>query len=351
MIENRQTLIILTPGFPVNEQDSTCLPSQQLFIRAINKIFPRINLVILSFEYPFSKSEYLWNHNRVIPFGGKNKRGLFRFRMWINVWRKLKKIYKQEEIVGILSFWCTETAFIGKSFAKKFNLKHYCWILGQDARKGNKMIKLIRPKSSELIAMSDFLANEFFSNYKIHPLHIIPNGIEPDLFLQNNCGRDVDIAGAGSLIPLKRYDVFIGAFNQIAKAIPSAKGMLCGKGTEEEHLIALTSKFNLQDNITLTGEVPHDEVLKIMQRSKVFLHTSSYEGFSGVCLEALYAGAQVISFCNPVNQKIDHWHIVSTSDEMVDKAIELLSSSTTSYTPVLAFDMNSSAKEIMHLFF
>ena len=55
-----------------------------------------------------------------------------------------------------------------------------------------------------------------------------------------------------------------------------------------------------------------------MQRTKIFLHTSSYEGFSGACLEALYAGAHVISFCEPMKQKIDHWHIVKDEKEMLD---------------------------------
>jgi glycosyltransferase involved in cell wall biosynthesis len=350
LINDRKTLIILSPGFPANEEDSTCLPAQQSFVRSLNKIFPDLKIIILAFEYPFVRSAYSWHNNSVISFAGKNRRKLFRLMIWRKIWQELKKINKQENIIGLLSFWCTETALVGKLFAKKFKLKHYCWVLGQDARKGNKMIRFTKPRSEELIAMSDSLASEFFTNYKIHPKYIIPNGIDPTLFQQNNSEKDIDVSAAGSLITLKRYDIFINVINQVNKNIPSLKAILIGKGEEEKKLISLIEKSDLQNNITLTGEIPHEEVLKIMQRSKIFLHTSSYEGFSGACLEALYAGAHVISFCEPMKQKIDHWHIVKDEKEMFDKTIELLNNPSTDFTPVLPFTMDNTAKEMMSLF-
>ncbi len=349
MIEKRKTLIILSPGFPANEEDTTCLPAQQSFVRSLNKFFPEIKITILSFQYPYSKSTYTWNNNEVISFGGRNRKKLYRLQIWRRVWLKLKSINEQKNIIGILSFWCTETALIGKSFAKKNKLKHFCWISGQDARKGNRMIRLINPQPQELIAMSDSLATEFFDNYKIFPLHIIPNGIDPNLFSSNKSEKDIEISGAGSLIHLKRYDVFITVVKKITEKFPSLKAVLCGKGAEEKKLRLLIQKFDLENNITLTGEIAHNDVLKIMQRSKIFLHTSSYEGFSSACLEALYAGAHVISFCNPVNQKIDHWHIVKTEEEMFTKAIELLNSNSTEFTPVLPFTMENTAKKIISL--
>ena len=349
MIEQRKTLIILSPGFPANEEDSSCLPAQQSFVHSLNKIFPEIKIIIFAFQYPYIKSNYTWNNNEVISLGGKNRKKLFRLQMWRKVWLKLKSLNENENIIGLLSFWCTETALIRKSFAKKNKLKHFCWISGQDARTGNRMIRLINPQPQELIAMSDSLATEFFNNYKIFPLHIIPNAIDPDLFSSNKNEKDIEISGAGSLIHLKRYDIFISIVKKITEKFPSAKAVLCGKGAEEKKLKLLIEKLNLENNITLTGEIPHNDVLKIMQRSKIFLHTSSYEGFSGACLEALYAGAQVISFCNPVNQKIDHWHIVKTEKEMIEKTIELLQNSSTEFTPVLPFTMENTAKKIMSL--
>jgi glycosyltransferase involved in cell wall biosynthesis len=350
MIEGRKTLIILTPGFPANEEDTTCLPAQQSFVRSLNKLFPEVQIIILSFEYPFFKSEYLWYNNKTIAFGGRNKKHIFRFLLWRKVWKKLKIINQQENIIGLLSFWCTETALIGKFFARKNKRKHFCWLLGQDARKGNKHVRRVNPTGEELIALSDFIANEFYKNYRIFPLHVIPIGIDPSQFPTKAHQRDIDILGVGSLIGLKQYDIFIKIILQLKRIFPNIRAAICGKGGEQTTLKSLIISSKLEENVSLLGEKPHHEVLALMQRSKIFLHPSAYEGFGVVCLEALFAGAQVISFCNPANQKIDHWHIVKTEVEMIGKSVELLNSSSTDFTSVLPFPMDNTTKEIMKLF-
>jgi hypothetical protein len=64
----------------------------------------------------------------------------------------------------------------------------------------------------------------------------------------------------------------------------------------------------------------------------------------------LYAGAHVISFTKPMHQQIPHWHIVSTKEEMIARALELLRDHHAVYSSVLPFDMNDSAKQFMKLF-
>jgi glycosyltransferase involved in cell wall biosynthesis len=350
MINYQNTLVILTPGFPENTDDSTCLPAQQSFILSLNKVSPKLNVLILTFQYPHLRSTYDWYGNQVVSFGGMNKTKIYRLLIWLNVWKQLKKINKQENIFGLLSLWCTETAFVGKLFARKNKLRHFCWVLGQDARKGNKMVKLINPNPKELIGMSDFLVKEFFRNHGILPFYMIPNGINPDLFYECNVCKDIEITGVGSLIELKRYDIFIAIIKKVTEIFPSLSAILCGNGNQKNKLELQIQNLNLQQNLKLIGEISHHEVLKIMARTKIFLHTSSYEGFSGACLEALYGGAHVISFCFPVKCNIDHWHVVSTPEEMIAKTIELLKDSNTDYRQILPFKMEDSAKAIIDLF-
>jgi SAM-dependent methyltransferase len=87
-----------------------------------------------------------------------------------------------------------------------------------------------------------------------------------------------------------------------------------------------------------------------MQRTKILLHTSGYEGFGVVCLEALYAGAHVISFCRPMEQDIPHWHIADSPEEMMQMAEEILRDPATSYTPVLPYTMKDTVRSVMELF-
>jgi glycosyltransferase involved in cell wall biosynthesis len=350
MKNSKKALVILSPGFPTNEKDSTCLPAQQAFIQSLNTLFPHTKIIILAFQYPFTGSQYTWHGNTVIPLDGRNRNKPYRWLVWFKARRQLEKIYKNEEVIGVLSFWLDECAMAGHRFSNRKKLPHFIWILGQDAKPGNPFVNKISPKSDSLIAMSDFLARIFYDNYGIRPGHVITNGIDPSRYQPNQKTRDIDIIGVGSLIPLKRYDLFIEIIKSLQLSLPGIKVLICGKGDEQENLEKLIQENRLDYMIQLTGEKTHDEILELMQRSKLMLHTSSYEGFSGACLEALYAGTHVISFFSPQDGWIRHWHIVNHSQAMTDTALALLHSDTLDHSPVLPYDMKDTATAVMKLF-
>lgn len=350
MHTENKTLVILTPGFAQSEADINCLPLQQGVIKALQQNFPALNIVILAFQYPYFKKEYSWFNNTVISFNGKNKGGFARLLLRRKVYRALTELNNNNTICGILSFWCGECALTGKRFAEKHSLKHYCWLLGQDAREGNKYVKYIKWKGHELIALSDFIQQEFKNNYGVQPQHIIPAGIDPKQFSTIIKEKDIDIVAVGSLIPLKQYDMLVNCIVAIKKQLPGIKAMLIGDGPEKNKLQQLIAVNGLQNNITLAGEVPHNEVLQCMQRAKIFLHPSSYEGFGVVCAEALYAGCNVISFCKPMQQNIEHWHIVTTAKEMAEKTLRMLQDLEIPNNSVTFFTVDDIVKKMMQLF-
>src|SRR5260221_1135512 len=274
-MSRNETLVILTPGFPKDEADSTCLPMQQSLVKSLKEIYPKLNIIILSFQYPYHKKNYNWFGITVIPFGGRNKGGLSRLLLRKKINATLEGINRVNKITGVLSFWYNECALVGKRFAGKHGIKHFCWILGQDARKENKYPKRIRPKADELIALSDFIQDEVVKNHGIRPHHVVPPGINPKQFTSSTKEKDIDILAAGSLIRLKQYDIFIEVVAKIKKQLPGIKAMLIGNGPEKEKLQKLIARLELQSTIALTGELPHSEVLQWMQRTKLFLHPSS----------------------------------------------------------------------------
>lgn len=351
MKKDPHLLVILTPGFPEDEQDTSCLPFLQSLIRTINKDFPLLQIIVVSFQYPYMSSGYLWNGNTIFSFGGRNKGKLSRRFLWFRVWRKLKKIKDESNVIGLFSLWLGECALLGHRFGKKFGIKHFCWILGQDAKGNNKYVQKIKPQSEELIAISDFVADEFFKNYLIRPLHIIPNGIDKELFQQASFERTIDVLGAGSLIPLKQYDLFINCIEELRKSIPNIYTLIAGKGPEEFLLRKSIIERKLQNSLVLNGELAHADLLKLMKQAKVFLHPSSYEGFSMACLEALYAGCHVISFCKPMNIDLKNWHIVKTEKEMVKKTCEIFSQPDLEYKSVMPYSINETAKSVMKLYY
>jgi len=346
-----KTIVLLLPAFPANESETHWVPTQQLLVRVWKKQYPHIKLVVLSFYYPVGDTEYNWHGVEVMSFNGAKQRKLRRVFFWNRIWKQLNRIRKENNLVGIFSCWCGECALIGHYFGRRYRIAHYCWLCGQDARKTNPMVKWIRPHSEELVAMSDFLVTEFYTNHGIRPQHMIPNAIDPSAFPQELPRvRDIDILGAGSLSALKRYGLFAEVVQALQQAIPSLRAMLCGDGEDRQKIQAFIRQEKLEDNFLLAGEKPHREVLSAMQRTKIFLHTSSYEGFGVACLEALYAGAHVISFSKPIDKDIPHWHIVHSKEEMIAKARTLLMDATTPYTPIQLYTMNDTVQSVMALF-
>ncbi|HEY4323698.1 MAG TPA: glycosyltransferase [Mucilaginibacter sp.] len=345
-----ETLVILTPGFPANEADTTCMPPQQLFVKALKETCPGLRIIVISFHYPFKTDEYYWHDIKVFALGGKDNGRLRRLLTWIKAWILLKKLNKNYRVIGLLSFWFGECALVGSYFARRNNLSHYCWVLGQDAKRGNKYFKWIKPQADSLIALSDFIYREVRRNYRKTIPNIIPIGIDTSLFRTGPLKRDIDILGAGSLIPLKQYNLFIETVGFIKTSFPLVNAVICGKGPELDQLKALVTLHGLTNNLTFAGELPHQEVLALMQRSKVFLHTSNYEGYGSVLSEALYAGAHVVSFCKPMNKDYRHHQVVKNKDEMNAEVIKILKNKHTDHDPVLTCTIEQVAKNMISLF-
>jgi len=345
-----QTFVILTPGFPGSEADTTCLPMQQSLVRTIQALYPKLKIVVLSFQYPYHCKPNHWFGLQVIPFNGKNKGGPARLLMRRKINAALRYEIKENEVMGLLSFWYGECALVGKRMADKQRIKHFCWLLGQDARAGNKYPGRIAAGADELIALSEFIRDEFEKNYGVRPAHLITPGVQAEQYSSKVAGKDIDIVAAGSLIPLKQYEVLIDVVAELKKERPEIKAVLIGDGVEKELLKERIAQFGLENNITVTGELPHAGVLQWMRRGNLFLHPSSYEGFGVVCLEALLSGCQVIGFCQPMKQVIEQWHIVKDKNEMKEKAFELLKDPHTAYELQVPFTLQGTAMKMMELF-
>jgi glycosyltransferase involved in cell wall biosynthesis len=347
---SNKTLIILIPGFPANEDDSTCLPFPQAFVRNLKFLNPFLNIKVMAFQYPFFKSVYEWHGVEVRSFNGRNRGGIQRLILWANIRRHLKKIFAEEEVLGILSFWMGEAALIAKYASEKYGVRSFTWLMGQDAKKSNRYVLFTRLRQRSLIALSDFLADEYYKNYKIKPAHTIPPGVDVSSFPVQIKERAVDILGVGSLITLKQFEQLIILVARLAVSRPEIRAVICGEGPERGRLEQIIHDFHLGDQIKLCGELDHASILSLMQESKILVHPSSYEGFSTVCAEALYAGARVVSYCQPMHFNFKHHYIVKSPEEMQIKVMELLDGKTVHYDRVLTYAIEETCNKILSLY-
>lgn len=349
-MNDRASLIILSPGFPASEADSNCLPMQQRFVRKLKELKPALRIVVIAFQYPYVKSKYQWHGIEVLSFDGRNRGGLKKLLLRKKVSETMKAIQITTPMLGLLSFWYGECAFVAEVFAKKFGLKHYCWLLGQDAREANKYPSKINIPPDRIVALSESLQEEFLLNHGSEPVQVIPPGVEHPNVKSPRPARTIDILGAGSLIPLKRFDRLIEIVKVLKIKGPDIKAVIAGDGPERSTLQKLIRETSLEKNVELAGEIPHDELQLLMRQSKIFIHPSGYEGFSGVCQEAIAGGAHVISFCEPMKKQIKQWHIVKDEQAMIGTASTLLHDQQLAFLPQAPYLIDDTAKSFLDLF-
>jgi len=343
------TVIIVTPGFPKDEYDTTCLPFVQQFARALKYNFPDHQFIFISLQYPFKQGLYKWNDMDIYAIGGRNKKHIFGLRTKRLALQKLNELNEIVNIKGIISLWCIDTAMIANKFSSENNIPHVIWIIGQDAKQSNGFVKKIKPLPEQLVAMSDFLKEEFERNHHVEPKHVITNGISPEAFESLNVySRPIDILGAGSLIPLKNYTLFIEVITELVKFYPNLNVKIAGDGPEKMLLNNLIHKYNLQNTIELLGTKSHQETLGLMNQSKFFLHTSNYEGNSTVLIEALYNGCRVVSTQRLSDSAVKNLYIQEHLQGLTDCLKNLLKNNI-SPERVIFNTMESSARQMMDL--
>ncbi|MDZ4665558.1 MAG: glycosyltransferase family 4 protein [Bacteroidota bacterium] len=346
-----KTLIILSPGFAANEADTACIPALQQFVIQLKQLRPELLIKVFALHYPFKEGKYMWNGVECYSFGGKNKRGIHAWYLRKKARKHLNELCKRGDVQGILSIWMSDCALIGQELMKEFKTPHFCWMHGQDARMGNKHVKNIHPKPQQIIAISDLLQKEFENNYGIRAEHVIENGITENLFPKFNTEhRPIDVIGVGSLTPLKNYSHFIDVIAELKKEFPSINAMIIGEGLEKEMLQQKIDKRKLASNLKLMGSMPHQEVLKYLSKSKILLHTSTYEGSSGVIMEVLYSGCFVVTRISVSLDLVKNIELAANVSEMRRKIELMLKNSELKHERVIYNTMKHSTEKIISIF-
>lgn len=322
MNTTNQHIVFLTPGFAESEKDSTTIPALQVFLKSLRKALPNAKLTLLTFQFPFTKKKYDWHGIEVIPLNGQNKR-LKKLWTWKKALKRLHKLHKAQKIDTIHSFWIGECSQIGERFSKKYSINHVVTVMGQDASIENLYAKSLVASNAKMVALSENHQTELLKNYNLDST-IIPWHLDVDEFpaLQENT---IDVLGVGSLNTVKNYSDFIAVISAIAKTHTNLNVAIIGDGTLRDTLQQKIQNLSLENTITLLGKLPRTEVLEKMAQAKILLHTSHYESFGFVFLEALYSGMQLASYPVGLAKASQHWKVCNSKTELIKACENLLS--------------------------
>ena len=128
--------------------------------------------------------------------------------------------------------------------------------------------------------------------------------------------KDIDVLWLSNLRALKRPELAL----ELARQLPHvnftlAGGPMPGGETYFEDVRAAATRL---PNVNMHGAVRYADSGRLFDRAKIFLNTSSIEGFPNTFLQAWIRGVPVVSFFDPDSlvQRLQLGHIANSIDEM-----------------------------------
>lgn len=151
---------------------------------------------------------------------------------------------------------------------------------------------------------------EAAATYVPHVKAVVPHGVDLDAFTPPadraaawaalGHGGTVGLATVGRVRPEKGTDLFVDAMIRILPDHPDAVALVIGRATRE-HLAFETElkdrveTAGLDRRILFVGELPPEELPKVMQGISLLVAMPRYEGYGMTPLEAMASGAPFVA--------------------------------------------------------
>jgi glycosyltransferase involved in cell wall biosynthesis len=123
------------------------------------------------------------------------------------------------------------------------------------------------------------------------PVMVVPNGVDLERFAPSLLPPEPVVAVVANLIAYKRHDLFLRAFESVARAVPEARAVLVGEGPERARLEKLAAELGLVERVDFRGAVA--DVRPHVAEARVVALASLHEGTPNALLEAMAMGRPV----------------------------------------------------------
>ncbi len=150
-------------------------------------------------------------------------------------------------------------------------------------------------RADRLFAVSSRIARELAEHYRPpRPPTVLPNGVDADFFAyRDDAARRDLLLYVGRLGPRKGLGTLLRAFALLDSR--TTRLMLLGSGPLEASLRRLARTLGVADRVVFAGSGDRTRVRDALWRCRLFVLPSAYEGMSLALLEAMAAGAPVVT--------------------------------------------------------
>lgn len=251
---------------------------------------------------------------------------------WVKVCLKLFEIYVEKygkpDIIHVHSM--INAGFAAQVIYKKYDIPYVITEHSSAFARNlisNDVINSLKPvveQAKTCIAVSQNFSDYLKIKFSSHDWHYIPNIVNDSFFVPSEIGsfetkNRIRIISICHLNKNKNTELLIRAFAQLVKnELYNLELVIGGDGEERPNLELLVKTLELDDYVKFLGALTRNEVKNEIQKSSLFVISSSYETFGVVAIEALALGKPVVSTrCGGPESIIDdHVGILVENDYM-----------------------------------
>ena len=227
-------------------------------------------------------------------------------------WRAYKfsrKLAKENHYDLTHSFFSVPCGFISMLLKFEFKLPYIVSLRGSDvpyySERFTTLYKFITPiirqiwnKAYFVIANSQGLKDLALISKPNKEIGIIYNGIDVYEFLPKlelKSAEEFRIVCVSRVTPRKGIRFLVQAFDILSKRYSQLRINIVGDGNERQSLQQLVRSMGIEDKVTFSLNISHDEIAQYYQKSNIFVLPSLNEGMSNTMLEALACGLPIVA--------------------------------------------------------
>jgi len=160
------------------------------------------------------------------------------------------------------------------------------------------MQQFVARRMDRILAVAESSANDTSKSFKIprEKFRVVYNGIDSGLFHTNGSTpkKPISLIVVGGYSPIKGLTHLLKAMTLVKNEM-DLKLTIIGGPPDGKYSGGLVRQYGLEDSVTFTGRISHEELVKHYAASQVAVVPSLYEGFGFPAGEAMACGLPVIS--------------------------------------------------------
>ena len=168
------------------------------------------------------------------------------------------------------------------------------------ARLGDTVERRVAPRfyrSSRIVTLSESSRREIVEMLHLPAgrVTVAPPGVDERYRPGGHRAPKPLVVAVGRLVPVKRFDVLLGALAKVKSQIPDLEAVIIGEGYERPALEALRNELGANEWIRMPGRVSDDELVDFYRSAWVVASSSQREGWGMTLTEAAACGTPAVA--------------------------------------------------------